>query len=350
MSNEEINIPQEESPVTTIEETPTTPVEESSPVSAEETTDTTQTSETKIVDAVIKQVPPVIKPAYPVREDYYKRYYLRYGYTEEETPELANLRMNDLKDFLCGIGYKDNFLTKAREEKETAERIEKNYQDSKRGTQFCDFCGVELIGTEFDILKDGRERCPQCTRTAIRSEKVFQQLYQEAILNLQLFFGITIATGVKIHMVNSQTLHRKLKKAFIPTAGYDPRILGVAIKENKEYSILMENGCPRLAAIETLVHELTHIWQYQNWDEKEILRLYGKKQNIEIYEGMAKWVEIQYMFLLGEAAIAKRMVLETANRNDEYGRGFLKYVSVYPLSFGTTLEGATPFDDIHRPL
>ena len=100
----------------------------------------------------------------------------------------------------------------------------------------------------------------------------------------------------------------------------------------------------------TLVHEMTHIWQFQNWDRAEITRQYGPDMELEVYEGMARWSEIQYAYLIGETATAKREEICTRHQDDEYGHGFLKYVSRYPISEGTQLEGATPFEDKKTPL
>ena len=100
----------------------------------------------------------------------------------------------------------------------------------------------------------------------------------------------------------------------------------------------------------TIAHELIHIWQYLNWDSKAILKLYGKAQEIEIYEGMAKWGEIQYAYLIGERALGKREELLTRMRDDEYGRGFNKYLARYPLSTDVQLPGQTPFTDKQKPL
>ena len=65
---------------------------------------------------------------------------------------------------------------------------------------------------------------------------------------------------------------------------------------------------------------------------------------------MAKWVEIQYTYLLGETADAKREEIITRCRQDEYGEGFRMYVEKYPLSIGTTNTGATPFENPAKPL
>jgi hypothetical protein len=37
-------------------------------------------------------------------------------------------------------------------------------------------------------------------------------------------------------------------------------VLGVAIKDRSGYTLLVENGSPRMASILTMAHELTHIW------------------------------------------------------------------------------------------
>ena len=112
----------------------------------------------------------------------------------------------------------------------------------------------------------------------------------------------------------------------------------------------MENGAPRMQSTMTIAHELTHIWQYLNWDKKTILRNYGKAQELEVYEGMAKWSEIQYAYLIGESAAAKREEMIARVRQDEYGRGFCKYIAKYPLSTEIKLKGDTPFNDREIPL
>lgn len=71
---------------------------------------------------------------------------------------------------------------------------------------------------------------------------------------------------------------------------------------------------------------------------------------LEVYEGMAKWAEIQYAYLINEPAVAKREELITAYRDDEYGRGFLRYMANYPFSLGTTITKDTPFMHIDTPL
>ena len=104
-----------------------------------------------------------------------------------------------------------------------------------------------------------------------------------------------------------------------------------------------------MKTILTMAHELTHIWQYLNWDAKQIKNKYGPLE-LQVYEGMATWASIQYAYLLGEIAVGKREELQEVFRNDVYGQGLLRYMANYPLSEGTELFGPTPFANIDTPL
>jgi len=139
---------------------------------------------------------------------------------------------------------------------------------------------------------------------------------------------------------------RKLKKKIgVPLGTRDSQsmlILGVAINKKKKYSILLENGAPRLPLIATFAHELTHIWQYTHWDNQKGFKLCAPGKRLLIYEGMAKWAEIQYLYLIGETNAAKREEYITRNRQDVYGIGFRLYEDRYPLSREVMSCDSTP--------
>lgn len=277
---------------------------------------------------------------------YHKRYYLLYGADTE--PEFVNL--TGTLQYLSEMGLEINPLKQAREGIELAEANGANFVPGKPDVRYCDFCGNEIYGVEFETLADGRDRCAHCSRTAIKTEEDFRVLFEEVKRNMESFFGVRVNAGIKVEMVNSQTLHKRLGKTFVPTVKPDGRVLGVAIKKKDQYTLMVENGAPRVASMLTIAHELTHIWQYLNWDSKRIAKKYGKKMELEVYEGMAKWVEIQYAYLINEPGVAKREEILTAYRTDEYGRGFLRYRENYPFSRGTFITGLTPFYDRETPL
>ena len=278
---------------------------------------------------------------------YHERYYLLYG--GEEEPE--NIDVQGVLDFLRTMGYTNGPLEQARKGLNEAENTEKKLMMSHKGSHYCDFCGRELFGGEYEVLSDGRERCIHCSRTAVKTEKEFKQIYEETMHNMEVFYGIKINVPIKIRMVNAKTLHKNLGESFVPTDQADGRILGVAIRDKRNnYTIMLENGSPRLKATMTLAHELTHIWQYLNWDAAKIKAQYGAKRNLEVYEGMAKWSEIQYAYLANEKQSARREEIMTYLRKDAYGQGFIRYADKYPLSTGVQLIGETPFDNPSSPL
>ena len=127
-------------------------------------------------------------------------------------------------------------------------------------------------------------------------------------------------------------------------------ILGCAVGKKGEYTVYIENGAPRISVIATLAHELTHIWQYVHWDDVKGFPKCPKNVRLLIYEGMAKWVEIQYLYLIGESSIARREEEITRQRKDEYGYGFLLYEDRYPLSRETMVRGETPFTTDRYPI
>lgn len=287
-----------------------------------------------------------MKQAADERKPYHERYYMLFG-RENEIPFID---LTGTYEYLSKMRLDNNPLKQARDGREKAESFAAMIDNENGECRQCDFCGSKIYGVEYETLSDGRERCMSCGRTAIKTVEDFRKIFDSVKKNMEALFGITINVGVRVEMVNSKTLHKRLGKAFIPTSKADARILGVAIKDRNGYALLIENGAPRMASMMTMVHELTHIWQYINWNEKKIAEKYGKKLLLEVYEGMAKWVEVQYAYLINEAPSAKREELSLMLRNDEYGRGYLRYRANYPLSLGTFITKQTPFMNIETPL
>ena len=280
-----------------------------------------------------------------IRKPYHERYYLLFG----RDNEVAQLDVSGTLAYLTAMGLQRNSLKQAREGKKIAEYIEQTFKPGKADARYCDFCGAEIYGVEYETLADGRDRCINCGRTAIKTGEEFRKIFEDVKRNMESFYGIKINAGIKVEMVNAKKLHKRLKKAFIPTPGADGRVLGVAIKDKNGYTLMVENGSPRMASMMTMVHELTHIWQYINWNDKAIRQKYGNL-HLEVYEGMAKWAEIQYAYLINEPAIAKREEIITCCRDDEYGRGFIRYLCNYPFSLGTVITKPTPFMNVETPL
>jgi hypothetical protein len=267
--------------------------------------------------------------------------YLLYGY--ERLDPMLNIR--DTLQFLSTHCYDKNALEQARLNSDVAARIKaENDYFSKPDAHFCDFCAVELSGGEYDVLADGRERCTQCANSALKTVEQFTRLYENALRNMETFFGIRINVAIKVRMADAKKIAKLCGEKFVPTPGFDGRVLAFAKKDSDGYTIYVENGAPKIAAVANIVHELTHIWQYINWNRSKILFHYSKENELLVYEGMAKWVEIQYLFFLNEVSYAKRQEIYTRGRLDAYGRGFVQYAEQYPLVFGPGYRKTSPFN------
>ena len=275
---------------------------------------------------------------------YHERYYLKYREGKRSTP----LDLEGTKAFLKELGFDGGELRQAREGKDCAESY-RNADQNKGKQMRCSYCGAEIAGVEFFRLPDGRMRCTSCSNTVVKSKAEVEEICQRVITNMENFFGATIKVPVSIEVTDERRLK---KKVGVPLGTKDSQsllILGVAINKKKNYSIILENGAPRISLIATFAHELTHIWQYTNWDNKKNFKKCPKSKRLLIYEGMAKWAEIQYLYLIGETNVAKREEYITRNRQDEYGIGFCLYEDHYPLSREAMSCEETPFTPDRYP-
>lgn len=269
---------------------------------------------------------------------YHERYYLRYCNGKRSSA----LDLEGTKSFLQAIGFDGGELRQAREGKNRAEDLSHLISD-KNNQMYCSYCGSEISGVEFYRMPDGRLRCNTCSNTVIKTKEEAEEMCKRVINNMDSFFGANIDVQISVELVNERKLK---KKTGVPLDNPDAQsmlILGVAINKNKKYSIILENGAPRISLIATFAHELTHIWQYTHWDNNESLRKCPEDKRLLIYEGMAKWAEIQYLYLVGETNVAKREEFITRNREDEYGIGFCLYEDRYPISREAMNCNETPF-------
>ena len=278
------------------------------------------------------------------RLPYHERYYLKYcgGITN------TSLDPGGTKAFLQGIGFNGGELRQAREGKEQADSFRN--RDKSRNTQmYCSYCGAEISGVEFDRLPDGRIRCTTCSGTLVKTKAEAEELCQRVLANMDSFFGAAIDVPVSISFMEHRKIKRRLGIPLGVTDNQSVLVLGVAINKRKKYSILLENGAPRISLIATFAHELTHIWQYTHWDMQKGFRKCPDSKRKLIYEGMAKWAEIQYLYLVGETTIAKREEMITRKRKDEYGLGFCLYENHYPLTHEAMVCEETPFTPDRYP-
>ncbi len=274
---------------------------------------------------------------------YQKLCYLKFGFSSFDD----RIRFDDLHKYLRVHGWANNSYTLAR----TRASSVKSIIDAEAVNQ-CDFCGMPLSGVSFDKLNDGRIRCNDCSKSAIVNVDDFRELFYRTLELMQSFYDIEYRVPVSVKTADAKTVNKGVGRLFSPSKEFASRTLGYAQRKGKNFSLIVENGSPRLATIETIVHEMTHIWQYLNWSDAMISANYGmpdksctERARLIVYEGMAVWSAIQYLYQIGESYYASLAEEMYSRRKDPYGVGFVLYREHYPLSKDANSLGITPFDN-----
>ena len=267
--------------------------------------------------------------------EYLRRCFLRLGFDEID----SRFDLEGLAVYMNRHGWSNNDLTRSRK------REPEEYPVMDLNAELiCDFCQKPLTGVSFEKLQDGRIRCSECSRTAINSVEEFRELAERTEVMMENIYNITYKKVIHIETADAHTIARASGGIFKPGPGFAARVLGFARRQGDRYSILIENGSPRLASIETFSHEMTHIWQYLNWDDKEIVKLYGNQTvRLIVYEGMAVWASIQLLYSIGETDFAREREMIYASRQDEYGEGFRLYRAKYGFVTNGDAPVNTPF-------
>lgn len=278
----------------------------------------------------------------PITKSRYQREcFLKFGFEEID----GRIQVDAVRKYLRVRGWSNNSLTLARKR----EVFAASKMDLET-VNHCDFCGLPLSGVSYERLNDGRIRCNDCSSSAISKPDDFRELFYKTLGLMEDFFEIRYRVPICVKMSDARTVAKGAGMIFKPATGVAPRVLGFAQRKNGKYSLLVENGSPRLATIDTMVHEMTHIWQYLNWDDKQIMRIYGMNDSScsgiardIVYEGMAMWASIQYLYQIGETFYAMQQEALAAMRQDVYGIGFRLYQEQYPLIKDSSLLKYSPF-------
>ena len=277
----------------------------------------------------------ILMPIEPTR--YQKECFLKFGFDDID----GRLKLKEGHEYLTMHGWGNNDLTKARKRM----RFETGQLDLD-AENTCDFCGIPLSGVSYDRLIDGRVRCNDCSMTAINQLGEFQELFRRSLNMLEDTYNIQIKVGIEVKTTDAKTIAKHAGMVFRPSTQFASRVLGFAQKKQGKYTLMIENGSPRLAAVDTVTHELTHIWQYLNWNDKQVLQVYqqNKKEWTAlardiVYEGMAMWSAIQMLYVMGETYYASQQEMLT----EAYGIGFRMYRRSYDLERNGEIPTVTPF-------
>lgn len=278
----------------------------------------------------------------PIQKTRYQREcFLKFGYEEVD----ERIRADELRKYLRVRGWCNNSLTLARKRDVMVRK-----QLDTKAENHCDFCSLPLTGVSYERLNDGRVRCNDCSASAITTLTDFKELFYRCLSLMGGFFDIRYRVPISVKTADAREIAKGAGMIFKPSSDVAARALGYAQKKRGKYSLIIENGSPRLAAIDTIVHEMTHIWQYLNWNDNDIVRIYGMNKDActmrardIVYEGMAMWASIQYLYQIGETFYAAEQEALAESRQDVYGVGFRLYREQYPLVKDSSLLKYTPF-------
>lgn len=256
-------------------------------------------------------------------------------------PEAEAVDIEGTRAYLNSLGYGNGEIAQSRAA--IAVRKEQRFSVAEFDGRHCDFCFGPIIGSDFDLLKDGRERCSRCSRTVLSTHEQFEDEYEQVRRNMEAAFEIKLDAPRHVRMVNAKEIQRATNETFTPTPGVDPRVLGFVKNTASGQELWIENGSPRMSAITTMAHELTHVWQNSNWMDDQIKRRYGKKNVLVVYEGMAIWAQIQYLLFTRENDYAAWQHKYAMARSDAYGIGYQVFRQRYALTFDGNVDEDSPF-------
>lgn len=272
---------------------------------------------------------------------YQRECFLKFGFEEMD----SRIRADELYRYLRVRGWCNNALTQARKR----EVFSKTSIDLVTVDQ-CDFCGAPLSGVSFERLNDGRVRCNDCSSSAISSVEDFRELFYRSMGMMENFYSIRFRDPISVKMSDARNVAKGANMVFRPSTKMASRVLGYAQRRHGKFSMVLENGSPRLVTVCTMIHELTHIWQYTKWKDGQVDSVYGLNERVctafandIVYEGMAVWASIQYLYQIGEIYYAARQEALADGRNDAYGIGFRLYKEQYPLVKDSSLLKYSPF-------
>lgn len=268
-------------------------------------------------------VTPVGYEAYLNKKNFDKQAFLKYG--REHLPAYFDIEL--LINFIRDI-YQNG-----KELQETL--IKRQNQHDFMGQ--CDFCAKEMKNSEMQRLEDGRMRCPDCSVDAIDTKEQFNAICEKAKdlfrEHLSIDFSSIPHTG---HLVSAVDLHKMHGDSFNITNRYDRReLLGFA-HNTKPGEFFVENGYKPDDTLGTVVHEMTHIWQFEDDEFKKI-----RATNEDWVEGLAVWTDLFLTEKAGVADIENKRAAWLSMTN-EYGRGLQLILDIMETS-----PFDTPYQFIH---
>ncbi|MCX6265801.1 MAG: hypothetical protein NTW16_00375 [Bacteroidetes bacterium] len=190
----------------------------------------------------------------------------------------------------------------------------------------CDFCRLPFSIDEVVVLEDGLHRCKGCSKDAIDTMESANQVMEESIKLFREHLDMDIK---KYHydfiLITASDLHKLNGHEFNPTSMYDPRKLVGQAWDLDPDKLYIEKGYSGEISLTIMIHELCHIWEY---NELNCIRIKNNPETACIMEGLSVWTEIFLMRKGGYSEIADSQESMFQNDETEYGKGF-RYIKAH---------------------
>lgn len=195
----------------------------------------------------------------------------------------------------------------------------------------CYFCSFPVAENTYRY-PDGRISCSYCLDKAVRDQAELCSMEQHARIYMANHFGMVLRppeewpfTGEEcpILLVSAKEMAKYRGEQFIKDS--DKRLMGYfsakgvpmdergrVISEKYDLCIFIEDGYPWIETFSTIVHELTHLWQFD---------LFPGGVPETLVEGSACWVQWHALKNCNEHERADRLV---ENPDPKYGGGLRK--------------------------
>lgn len=176
----------------------------------------------------------------------------------------------------------------------------------------CYFCHKNLYLTDYvQLLGDDGKRdrvvCKACAQRLLSKKEELAPLYKRTKEYLKNTWGAELPKGLKVKFVSASTIKKQFRRN--QTRG---RVIGLAQKLSK--TVWVETLSPEEHILSTLVHELTHHWQFVNIKTNDLVAM----------EGHASYMEVQFLRAEGYEYLARRTHENLLSRtDDEYGQGYV---------------------------
>lgn len=181
----------------------------------------------------------------------------------------------------------------------------------------CSFCGRPTV--YWKDMHDGRRMCSECEAQMISQEEEIRQLYETVVKGMYTHYGVKIPDKLHLRFASADAIRRKTGVG----NAYE-RVLGFCERKDRgrKKALWIEARGPRNTVQSTLIHELTHYWQFEEFGVAKLESL-PPDHGLTLTEGHASYVEVRAMREFGEADYADAMEAELLQRDDEYGRGYV---------------------------